>query len=88
MPQHEIAFTLRGLSSIVWSMAFIQDDETLITGDDQGHIKAWSPVLDTPVQAIELAGGRVRGLAISPDGTTVASAHGDGQIRVWRLSDD
>lgn len=75
----------------VWSMAFFPDGNTLATGGSDSMIKLWDVTKAKPTLKTTLTGhkSQVRGLAISGDGSTLASAGWkDESVKVWDVAAD
>jgi len=67
------------------SLAFAPDG-TLAVGYNDSHVLCWNVASGRVVQQIILPGGRPTGLAFSSDGRCVATAAGDGGVKVWERS--
>lgn len=70
----------------VTAMAFPSKTKRLYSGDSWGKLVAWDDAVGTPKKAWEVAAahdGWLRGLAVSPDGKTVATVGRDGFARLW-----
>jgi cytochrome c len=76
---------LRFHDSAVNAVALLTDGRAL-TGGEDGRIALWRPGNPTPVQVCEGHAAPIVGLALSPDGTTFASASWDGTVRLWPLA--
>ena len=58
----------------------------LACGISHGTVKLWDVVTGQENASIEAHGARVWGIAISPDGKTLASAGWDGKIKLWDVA--
>jgi WD40 repeat protein len=74
---------------LVRNLAWTKDGSRLVTSGEDGVVKVWDPKTDESVLTITAADRPVYGVAVSPDGTMIATAAGDwknrknGQVRVW-----
>ena len=69
--------TLAGDSNLVQALASSSPDGVPLPG--------WDPRTERLLAASAEAPGRIRSLAFSPDGTTLASGSADGKIRLWEV---
>ncbi|MDO7837093.1 WD40 repeat domain-containing protein [Sphingobium sp. HBC34] len=72
----------------IWQVGFRDDDREVLASSASGIVRTWSVVT---AGSIETYGGRQDahfgwsfGFAVSADGQELASAGGDGEIRIWR----
>ncbi len=73
--------------SILWSVAFSQDDKTLASGHGNGIINLWDVATGQPIgQPLIGHSDAVRSVAFSPDGKTLASGSDDQTIILWNVS--
>ncbi|HEX6345159.1 hypothetical protein [Umezawaea sp.] len=68
----------------VKSVAAVPRSSTLVVGDTSGEVALWD---DAGPHTLVTGRGEVTSVAVSPDGTTVASAANDSLITVWRVAD-
>jgi cytochrome c len=76
---------LRFHDSAVNAAALLSDGRAATAGED-ARIALWMPGDSAPTTVLEGHKGPVVGLAVSPDGGTLASASWDGTIRLWKLA--
>jgi cytochrome c len=66
-------------------VAILADGRAITAGED-AHIAIWTPGKQQPDRVLEGHEGPIVALAVSPDGTTLASASWDRTIRLWPLA--
>ncbi len=74
--------------SWVWALGHAPDGSRAFTGGYDGRLGAWP--LGEPGPAawlIEAHAGWIRGVAISPDGATIATCGNDRLVKLWRAAD-
>lgn len=76
---------LRFHASAVNAVAMLPDAGAVTAGED-GRIAIWKPGEQEPAIVLEGHTAPIVGLAISPDGATLASASWDGTVRLWPLA--
>jgi WD40 repeat protein len=89
---------LRGHRGSVTAVAFTPDGKRLFSAGVErrpsherwlGEVRVWD--MATAEGRLALSGaeqeGSIRSLALSPDGTRLATAHGDGTVNVWSVRD-
>lgn len=77
--------TLTGLTDKVHSVAFSNDDQFIITGDDAGKLAVWKASTGTLVtqwKATEATGGILK-VQYSPDAKKIVSTDGQATIKLW-----
>lgn len=77
-----------GTSTLVRSVAFSPDGQTIATGDSSGTVRLWNITVPARISELgpPLSVGISHAIAFSADGHTVASG-GDGAITLWDTTD-
>jgi WD40 repeat protein len=57
-----------------------------VSGAKDGTIRIWEAITGTELLALQVHDGPVTSVALSPDGTQVASSSEDGTARLWGIS--
>ena len=76
---------LRFHESAVNAVATLKDGR-VVTGGEDGKIAIWKPGVPVPERTFEGHTAPVVALAVSPDGSTIASASWDRTIRLWSVT--
>ncbi len=71
---------LAGHQGIVWKVAYTPDGSRLVTASSDGTVRFWDARTGTCRGSFDWQAGKVRCVAVSPDGLTVASGGQDGRI--------
>jgi WD40 repeat protein len=83
----EIDFTAYPHSQSVRAIACDSVRARFFTGDWGGVIQEWSTETSSRIGRPNSVGSAIRGIALSPDGTTAYIATNDGIVRVWNVSE-
>jgi WD40 repeat protein len=75
----QLAASLEGQPTIVWSIAATPDGKTLITSGYDGKIILWNVAEKRPGRTLEKKGW-IRRVALSPDGKNLAAGMEDGNV--------
>ncbi len=73
-------------SSWVQSVSFFSDDQTLLTGAQDGVVRLWSLPTGSLIRDLPGWGACTCGLALRPDDRLLAAGGFDGAVRLWDLS--
>jgi len=80
---------LKGHKQLIRNLAWSADGSRLVSSSEDGVVKLWDAVKGEEILTITAHAAAVYGVAISPDGTMIATAAGDwkniakGEVRVW-----
>jgi WD40 repeat protein/tRNA A-37 threonylcarbamoyl transferase component Bud32 len=78
--------TLRGHSSLIFTLAFSTDGQILASGSADNTVKLWD--LDTQSELVTFEhSSKVQSVAFSPNGRLLASASADGIVKLWNLEE-
>ncbi|CAG7852672.1 Ribosome assembly protein 4 {ECO:0000250/UniProtKB:P25382} AltName: Full=Notchless protein homolog 1 {ECO:0000250/UniProtKB:Q9VPR4}; AltName: Full=Ribosome biogenesis factor rsa4 {ECO:0000250/UniProtKB:Q9VPR4}, partial [Serendipita indica DSM 11827] len=81
---HKFSMKLRGHTSPVNTVAFIQDGSRIISGSSDKTIRQWDPHTGEPVgHPTEGHEAPINAVAFSPDGQRIASGSRDWTLRMW-----
>jgi WD40 repeat protein len=95
----KLRISLRGHMDEVHALAFFPNGQTLVSGASDRTLKLWD--VETGQERMTLiqplgrqafprgdVRNRINGVAVSPDGNTLASASADGVVKLWRAATD
>ncbi len=82
----EALFQTLSPRSIINSIAFSPDGQTLATGNGDGTISLWEVATGRERKRLEGHTFKVTSVAYSPDGKTLASGSDDNTVRVWEVA--
>jgi len=85
LANHQPTYTLSGLGKNIFSLAFTHDSQAIAINDSGGTVTLRGVRSGEVIGTINSAGGRVFGMAFSPDEILLATGHQDGAVRVWSL---
>jgi WD40 repeat protein/serine/threonine protein kinase len=72
-------------ADVFWSVVITPDGGEVFAGHGRGLILRWDVKSGKPLASLNVPGGLVQSLAVSPDGRWLASAGFDRLIRIWSL---
>ena len=77
---------LKGHDSWVHALSYTKAGDQLISGGCEGRLIWWSILDPEPkvIRAVEAHQGWIRGVEVSPDGSTVVSVGNDQVVRLWK----
>jgi WD40 repeat protein len=81
-----VRHTLRGHKNVVWGVAYSRDGRRLFSGSEDGLVKCWDTLSGAELRSYDWRIGKVRAVAVAPDGLTAAAA-GDGVVAVWDVEE-
>lgn len=75
--------------SWVRGIAFDVTGETMVTAGYDGRLMWWPVAAESPkpLRAVEAHAGWIRAIAVSPDGSRLASVGNDLMVRIWNMAD-
>jgi hypothetical protein len=79
--------TLKGHTSVIFSVAWSPDGARLATGSRDGTAKVWDTAGGRELLTLKGHGSQVYSVAWSPDGRRLATRGSDGTARVWETAD-
>jgi WD40 repeat protein len=82
----KLLLTLKGHQEIVWSVCFTPDGATLLSGSEDGTVRVWDGESGRQKAALDWKVGKVRAVAVAPDGMT-AAVGGDGKVVLWDVDE-
>jgi cytochrome c len=85
LPRNAAEQVLRFHAGAVNAVALLSDGR-VVTGGEDGRIAIWKPGGQEPAMVLEGHTAPIVGLAVSPDGASLASASWDGTVRLWPLA--
>src|SRR5688572_8389949 len=73
----------------VRSIVPLPDQQTVVTGGYDGRLIWWPTTGESPqpIRTLDAHDGWIRAVALSPDGTTLASVGNDLIVRIWNAGD-
>lgn len=69
----------------VYAMAFLPNQNILISGSGDWTIKIWDLTTNQAIKTLRGHRGAIRALAVSPDGHTLVTGSSDRTVKVWDL---
>ena len=79
-------FSLKGLSSSVWSVAVTPDEQRIVTGSEDGTARVWDAVTGRQLLILKGHSGWVCSVAVTPDGQRIITGGKDGTVKIWEAA--
>ena len=86
--QTKLIATLEAHSSAVTALAFAPDGSYLISGSQDGRLRAWGTGDGSMISDIEIGHEGVRAVKFSPDGAQLVSAHVDSSAAIFAVGQE
>ncbi|MFE4328258.1 TIR domain-containing protein [Streptomyces sp. NPDC056831] len=78
--------TFTGHTGRVYALDFHPDGTLLVSGDTDGQVRLWDPVVGTPAGTMEHCAGAVYQVLFHSSGKLLTSCDSSGQVRLWNVS--
>jgi WD40 repeat protein len=78
---------LTGHTGRVYTLDFHPSGTLLASGDTEGRVRLWDPVLGTPAGTLETFTGAVYQVLFGDEGKLLAACDSDGAVRVWSVTE-
>ncbi|MGO9470499.1 MAG: WD40 repeat domain-containing serine/threonine-protein kinase [Isosphaeraceae bacterium] len=65
------------------AVAFLAGDRMLVSADDRAFMRLSDATTGQPIHSLNGHSGKIWGISVSPDGKTLATASGDGTVKLW-----
>src|SRR5439155_12883791 len=79
----EALFALGGHHRDVWAVAVEPDARTVLSADDEGHLRLWDVARGTQLSNVLVDPNGVTSLALDRASDTLATGGADGTLRIW-----
>ncbi|MEW4527069.1 WD40 repeat domain-containing protein [Maioricimonas sp. JC845] len=80
------AAILRGHTSPIAAVAFLDSGQTLLSAGRDGNLRFWDIRSGTCHRTMPTVSGKLLAFSLSPDKRLLATAHDDSLVRVWNLN--
>ena len=77
---------LTGHTSLVYSVSFSPDGQSLASGSRNGTVRIWDVNTGRQLRTLTEHTSYVFSVSFSPDGQTLASGNGDKTVRIWDVN--
>jgi WD40 repeat protein len=84
-PGGPLVRTLTGHSGKVTAIAVTPDGRLLVSGSEDGMLKAWDVATGQEVRSLKGHEAQVDSIVVTPDGKLLVTAADDGMLKVWNL---
>src|SRR5262249_51357534 len=82
-PEANSAVVLQGHESWVWRGHFDKSGQRVVTASIDGTARVWDAVTGAELHRLNGAPGSVEDAVFHPSGAWVATAHVNGEVRIW-----